>query len=56
MFQLASTVSLRLQPEQLRIESIEREQLIVRSLLCDGSLPKDNDAIGHAHRREAMGN
>jgi hypothetical protein len=49
MFALASTISLRLQPEQLSIKPVELEQLIVRSLLRDSSLPKDNDAIGHAH-------
>src|ERR1051326_3073237 len=51
---LASTISLRLQPEQLRIKPAVQEQLIVRPLLCNGSLPQDNDAIGHAHGRAAM--
>src|SRR5215831_9900593 len=50
MFPLASTISLRLQPEQLSIKPVALEQLIVRSLLRDGSLPQDNNAIGHAHR------
>src|SRR5438067_1649116 len=44
-----------LNPRQLAVEAIQREEFVVRAALDDLALPHDENLIGFANRAEAMG-
>ncbi len=46
----------RLQPEQMCIGATGGQKCLVRPVFNDFALLDHNDAVGHAHRREAMRN
>src|SRR5438445_4247429 len=50
----ASSIRRRLEIEQLRVAAADREQLLVRTLLDQAAVFKDQDAVGAADGREAV--